>query len=405
MKDFYDVVVIGSGMGGLVAANIMAREGKSVCVLEKNNQYGGNLQTFVRERTIFDTGVHYIGGLDQGQNLFRYFEYLDILDGLELKKLDEDGFDLITFDDDNTEYPHAQGYENFISKLTTLFPEEENAIRTYCQKLQETCNKFPLYNLEHGKPYHKGADLFRLPAKELIDSLTKNEKLQAVLAGSNLLYAGDPKKTPFYVHALSVNSFIESAYRCADGGSQITKLLVKKLKQHGGEAYKHREVVQLESDGQKVFSAITDQGEKVKGGIFISNIEPKTTLKLVGEQHFRKSFNRRIQNIESTISAFSIHIVLKPETIEYINHNYYHFKNPSKVWTGPEYTQQSWPDAYMVSMGVRKNQGKWADQLTAITYMRFDEVEPWSETFNTVAKKNSRGQTYEEFKRKRPIFF
>lgn len=59
----------------------------------------------------------------------------------------------------------------------------------------------------------------------------------------------------------------------------------------------------------------------------------------------------------------------------------------------------------MVSMGVRKNQGKWADQLTAITYMRFDEVEPWSETFNTVAKKNSRGQTYEEFKAEKADIF
>ena len=405
MKEFYDVVIVGSGMGGLVAANIMAREGKSVCVLEKNNQFGGNLQTFVRERTIFDTGVHYIGGLDEGQNLYRYFEYLDILEGLELRKLDSDGFDRITFDDDLTEYPHAQGYENFIEKLAFLFPEEEAGIKAYCDKLREICNRFPLYKLELGKPYHKDSDLFKIPAKGFIDSLTKNEKLQAVLAGSNLLYAGDPDKTPFYVHALSVNSFIQSAYRCADGGSQITKLLIRKLKEHGGEAYKHQEVVKFESDGEKIVSAKTEQGHIVKGSIFISNIEPKTTLKLAGEEHFRKSFNRRVQSIEGTISAFSLHIVLKPESFKYLNYNYYHFKDPSKVWTGPEYTQESWPDTYMVSMGVRKNQGEWADQLTAITYMRFDEVEPWAGTFNTVTNKNSRGQTYEEFKNDKAEIF
>ena len=398
MKEYYDVVVIGSGMGGLVAANIMAREGKSVCVLEKNNQYGGNLQTFVRERTIFDTGVHYIGGLDKGQNLYRYFEYLDILDGLELKKLDVDGFDLITFDDDNNEYPHSQGYNNFVEKLAKQFPEEKEAINTYCDKLREICNRFPLYKLEEGKPYHKDSDLFRLPAKAFIDSLTENKKLSAVLAGSNLLYAGDPEKTPFYVHALSVNSFIQSAYRCADGGSQITKMLIRKLKENGGEAYKHHEVINFETEDQKIISASIKNGKKIKGDLFISNIEPKTTLKIAGEHNFRKPYNRRIQNIESTISAFSIHIVLKPESFKYLNHNYYHFRDPSKVWTGPEYTQESWPDTYMVSMGARKNQGEWGDQLTAITYMRFDEVEPWAKTFNTVAHKNSRGQTYEEFK-------
>lgn len=73
----YDVVIVGSGLGGLVSALLLAMEGKTVCVLEKNNQYGGNLQTFVRDKTIFDTGVHYIGGLAQGQNLYRYFSYLD----------------------------------------------------------------------------------------------------------------------------------------------------------------------------------------------------------------------------------------------------------------------------------------------------------------------------------------
>ena len=401
MKASYDIVIIGSGMAGLVAANIMAREGKSVCVLEKNNQYGGNLQTFVRERTIFDTGEHYLGGLSKGQNLYRYFEYLDILDGLHFKKLNEDGFDIITFDDDETEYPHAQGYENFAKHLIALFPEEEKAIHAYCEKLQEICNKFPLYNLEVGKPYQNDPDIFQLTAKEYIASITENKKLRSVLAGSNLLYAGDPDKTPVYVHALSINSYIESAYRCADGGSQITKLLIRRLKEHGGEAYKHQEVVNFECVDKKIVSVTTKKGITVKGDLFISNIEPKTTLKMVGEAHFRKSYNSRIQDLESTISAFSIHVVLKPNSFPYQNKNYYHFKDPNKVWTAHHYTQESWPETYMVSMGVRKNQNEWGDQLTAITYMRYDEVAPWADTFNTVANKNERGQTYEEFKKEK----
>jgi all-trans-retinol 13,14-reductase len=48
MKEQYDVVIVGSGLGGLVSAIILAKEGYSVCVLEKNNQYGGNLKTFFR---------------------------------------------------------------------------------------------------------------------------------------------------------------------------------------------------------------------------------------------------------------------------------------------------------------------------------------------------------------------
>ncbi|MFS4445579.1 phytoene desaturase family protein [Maribacter sp. 2307UL18-2] len=405
MKTYYDVVIIGSGMGGLVAANILAREGRSVCVLEKNNQFGGNLQTFVRERTIFDTGVHYIGGLSEGQNLYRYFDYLGILEGLEFKQLNTDGFDIITFDNDPMEYPHAQGYDNFRKQLVERFPDEEKAIQTYCDKLQEICTKFPLYNVENGKPYSNDPDIFQQSAKDFIDSITDNEKLRAVLGGSNLLYAGEPDRTPIYVHALSCNSYIESAYRCADGGSQITKLLIRKLKEHGGEAFKHSEVVDIECVDKQIVSVKTAKGDVVLGEHFISNIEPKHTLTLVGEEHFRKAYTRRIQELESTISAFSIHIVLKPETFKYLNKNYYHFKDHRSIWKAHEYTEDSWPETYMLSMGARKNQGEWGDQLTAITYMRYEEVAQWEDTFNTVAHKNSRGQTYEQFKLEKAELF
>ncbi|PIQ15081.1 MAG: all-trans-retinol 13,14-reductase, partial [Flavobacteriales bacterium CG18_big_fil_WC_8_21_14_2_50_32_9] len=60
-KKEYDFVIIGSGLGGLACAYILASEGYSVVVLEKNHQIGGNLQVFSRDKCIFDTGVHYIG--------------------------------------------------------------------------------------------------------------------------------------------------------------------------------------------------------------------------------------------------------------------------------------------------------------------------------------------------------
>ncbi len=405
MKEHYDVVIIGSGLGGLVSALIMAKEGRSVCVLEKNNQYGGNLQTFVREKTIFDTGVHYIGGLSKGQNLYKYFNYLGIYENLKLQKLDEDGFDIISFDGDNNEYRHAQGYENFQDSLIEQFPKEEEGIRQYCYELIKTCNKFPLYNLTLGKPYFDDQEMFALSAQEHINSFTNNKKLRAVLVGSNLLYAGEADKTPFYVHALSVNSYIESAYRCVNGGSQISKSLIRKLKENGGEAYKHYEVVKFGYEDKKITSVHTKNGKEIKGDLFISNIEPKVTLKLVGIDKFRKSYTNRIEQIESTVSAFSLHIVFKPNTFKYINHNLYHFKDHNRVWNGHDYTEKTWPESYMVSMGVKKNMDGWADQLTAITYMRYEEVKQWEDTFNTVAHKNDRGQTYTEFKAARTETF
>jgi phytoene dehydrogenase-like protein len=398
MKAHYDVVIIGSGLGGLVSANILAKEGFSVCVLEKNNQYGGNLQTFVREKTIFDTGVHYIGGLSKGQNLYQYFKYLNIIDDLNLKKLDEDGFDIVTFDDDENEYKHAQGYDNFIKNLLVKFPEEKIAISTYCDKLKEICEKFPLYRLKHGNPYFENSDVFSLKAKTYINSLTNNTKLQAVLAGTNFLYAGDGERSPFYVHALTVNSYIESAYRCINGGSQISKILIRRLKENGGDAFNHHEAIKFGFKNNKINSVFTKNGKEIEGDLFISNIEPKLTLRLVGEDKFRKAYYNRIINIESVIAGFSLYIVLKPNSFKYQNKNYYHIKNHHKIWDVQKYTEKSWPEGYMASMGVNKKTDEWGDSLTVMTYMKFEEVEPWANTFNTVANKNDRGQSYEEFK-------
>ena len=84
-----------------------------------------------------------------------------------------------------------------------------------------------------------------ISAKKFIESITENKKLQAVLAGNNMLYAGSGEATPFYIHALTVNSYIESAWRCLDGGSQISKILARNISNAGGQIIKNREVKKL----------------------------------------------------------------------------------------------------------------------------------------------------------------
>jgi len=400
VKEKYDVVIIGSGLGGLVSAIILAKEGYSVCVLEKNNQFGGNLQTFVRDKTIFDTGIHYIGGLDKGQNLYNYFKYIGIMDDLNLKRMDEDAYDVITFGDDTQQYPHAQGYDNFVKQLAKFFPDEEENLKAYCQKLIETCNSFPLYNLQEPVEGYDTSK-FSENAKQYIDELTQNEKLRAVLAGSNFLYAGIADKSPFYVHALSVNSYMQSSWRCINGGSNITRQLIKQLKKYGGETYKYKEVVGFGSEGEKITSARIKTGEEVFGNIFISNIEPKTTLKMVGPEKFRKAYYNRVQSLECVGSAFSLYLVFKPKTFKYLNHNYYHFKDSTRVWKAMECTEESWPEGYMASMNVTGKQDEWAESMTLITFMDFNEVKQWENTFNTTAEEADRGAAYNAFKERK----
>ncbi len=401
MTKEFDVVVIGSGLGGLVSSVILAMEGYKVCVLEKNNQFGGNLQTFVRDKTIFDTGVHYIGGLDKGQNLYKYFKYLGIMDDLKLQRMNPDGFDIVTFDNDEIEYPYAQGYDNFVETLGTYFPQERKAIQMYVDRIKEMCDSFPLYNLKSGEGYLGNFELLSEKAKDFINSLTENEKLRSVLAGTNFLYAGDGNKTPLYVHALSVNSYIESAWRCINGGGQIAKLLIRKLKRYGSSVYKYQEVSEFMFDEDKLMGVKTIRGDEFLASLFVSNIEPKRTLEMLGANHVRKSYSNRIKSVESTISAFSAYIVFKPESFPYMKKNYYHFRDYKKVWDGLYYTKSSWPEGYMISMNANAKSTKWAEGMTVLTYMRYEEVKTWEHTFNTVADENERGARYDKFKKEK----
>lgn len=397
MKKEYDILVIGSGLGGLVSALVLAKEGLKVCVLEKNNQYGGNLQTFSRDKLIFDTGVHYLGGLSKGQNLNRFFSYLEIMDELELHKMDEDGYDRISFDDENIEYPHAQGYENFVEQLSAYFPEERDNLENYCEEIQYVCSQFPRYHVVGKESYNE--EILHLNTRRFIESVTQNKTLQAVLLGSNFLYAGDSENVPFYVHALTVNSYIQSAYKCVKGGSQISKLLIRKLRQYGAEVHKHSEVSEfIFNENNTLASVKTKSGKEYAAKQFISNVEIRSTIKLIGEDRLKKSFLNRVLSWKPVSSCFSVYIVLKPHCLPNFNYNIYHYSSEDQVWNAYRYKKEAWPETYMLSSTPSKHHPEFAESFTAISYMDFDEVKQWENTVNTFADGHERGVQYEKFK-------
>lgn len=397
MKKQYDILVIGSGLGGLVSALILAKEGLKVCVLEKNNQYGGNLQTFSRDKLIFDTGVHYLGGLSKGQNLHHFFSYLEIINGLELEKMDENGYDKITFGEDEIEYPHAQGYDNFVEQLSKYFPDERENLENYCEEIQRVCNYFPRYNVVGQNNYNE--EILHLNTRRFIESITSDKKLQAVLLGSNFLYAGDSENIPFYVHALTVNSYIQSAYKCVKGGSQISKLLIRKLREYGADIHKHSEVSEMIFNENNILNSVkTVHGKEYFAKQFISNIEIRSLIRLIGEKRLKKSFLNRILSWEPVSSCFSVYLVLKPNLIPNFNYNIYHFSSEEMVWNAFKYKKENWPETYMLSSTPAKQYPEFAESLTAISYMDFDEVKEWQNTFNTIADEHERGKQYEKFK-------
>lgn len=387
-------------MGGLVCGDLLSKEGYTICVIEKNKQIGGCLQTFVRDKVIFDSGVHYIGGLDKGQNLYQLFQYLGIMGKLKLQRMDEDAFDKIIISNDDNEYAFAQGYDNFIQKLIQYFPGEEKAISAYCDKIQEVCSKFPLYNLDEKGGFEEKQSVLDIDTKAFIESLTGNRKLQAVLAGNNVLYAGIGDETPFYIHALILNSYIQSSWKCVDGGSQIARLMAKNIRTNGGTIMRNTEVTKIVEENGKASYVQLQDGTKLHAKHFISNLHPAKTLQLTDTNLWKQAYKNRIQNLKDTISCFIVNIVLKKDSFPYHSHNYYYHEE-DHLWNQAEYTEDNWPLGYAFFVSASSKHKEYADGITLFTYMHYDDVSEWKESFNTVLSEQSRGESYDAFKQRK----
>ncbi|UXP30751.1 NAD(P)/FAD-dependent oxidoreductase [Reichenbachiella agarivorans] len=397
IKDKYDVVIIGSGMGGLSCGMMLAMEGKSVCILEKNAQIGGTLQTFKRDGGKFDTGVHYVGGLDEGQPLYPYFKYMDIYKDIDVMKLDENAYDIITFGGDDNQYPHAQGYENFKNQLLKFFPDEEANLDRYIHDIKALCKKFALYNVYDLPEKVNELEYMYDGATQRINQYTSNPKLQQVLAGSNLLYAGEENKTPFYVHALIINSYMMSAYKFQHGGSQISRSLNYSIKDLGGTIVRNAEVTSINHNDTSVESVTLQDGRQIKGDIFISNVHPTETIKLMDQSLMRKSYTSRISGLENTVSVFTLYLVMKPKTVKYINSNFYNFRE-DKVWGLTDYKLEDWGKDFAVFFLPDNKNPEYTSVITVMAYMKMEEMTPWINTFNTTTQVSDRDESYQNFK-------
>ncbi|MEG0033920.1 MAG: NAD(P)-binding protein, partial [Mucinivorans sp.] len=94
MENRFDVVIIGSGLGGLECGVILSKEGYKVCIVEQSAVFGGCFQSFSRSGRSIDTGIHYMGSMGEGQIMRQYLKYFGIFDSLDIVKLDDE-FDVI----------------------------------------------------------------------------------------------------------------------------------------------------------------------------------------------------------------------------------------------------------------------------------------------------------------------
>ncbi|MEI7596286.1 MAG: NAD(P)-binding protein [Bacteroidota bacterium] len=390
----FDVVIIGGGLGGLLCGNILSREGLSVCIIEKNNKIGGCIQSFAKNKTIFNTGLNYTESLGKDEVLYQYFKYFQIIDKLKIQQLDTNAFEKISFEGDENEYPFAQGADNFVDTLSEYFPKEKQNLKKYINTLNEVCQSSIFYSFETTN--HKSTNDYSLitKASEFLKKSTPDKKLQQILGGMNSLYAGVENKTPLYMHALINYSFIKSAWRLIDGSSQLASSISKVITNNGGIIMRSSKVISISGENSEIEYVELDNKEKILAKKIISNLHPSTTLKLVEQKFNKKAFQERVNSLDNTIGMFSLYIVLKKDKFPYINFNHHHFSE-TNVWT-TNYDEKKWPEHYMLYTPASSKSNKWADGLIVMTYMNYNDVKKWE---NSTLE--NRGDEYLEFKEKK----
>ncbi len=394
----FDVVIIGSGLGGFLCGLILSKAGYSVCIVEKHNQPGGNTQTFKRKSCTFSTGMHYAGSLEDGQLLNKVFKYLNILDKIKLKKLNEKCFEKIFIENDQYCYP--MGFENFKNSLINYFPSEKQAIIKYTEKLKTIWDNVDILNL---RPV-KASDFMNFGhinenAYHYIESLSKNKKLKALLAATNGLYAGDKNKTPMYIHGIINAFFINSAWKIDEGKAGLTSALKSQFENFGGTILTKKEVSRIVCNEKKATAVTTTDGDTIYGNHFISNIHPYNTVKIADKNLLRKVYIKRLENLENSISCFGLYIVLKKNALKHINSNIY-YSSTTDVWGVNSYDPKNWPKGFICYTTPDQNNDKYAESATAITYMKYDEVKKWEDTYI-----GNRGDDYKSFKNQKASKF
>ncbi|MDR1654185.1 MAG: NAD(P)/FAD-dependent oxidoreductase [Prevotellaceae bacterium] len=387
------VIIVGSGLGGLVCGYILAKNGFRVTVLEKNGQAGGCLQTFSRGGVKFETGMHYIGSMDRGQTLYKFFNYLSLLPDIQLSRLNTDCYDIISIG--GQKFPFANGKENFVQTLAEFFPQEKENLQKYFDVVSDVAQKSPLYSLNFSNsPVFLNAGYIQQSANGFIESATDNSLLQSVLSGNVPLYAGVYGKTPLYIHALITHFYNNSAFRIVGGSDIIVRSLANSIKKMGGEVLTNKEVTKINCNSANAVSVSLKSGDTFSADFFISNTHPVRMLELLDTNLIRKAYRHRIQELSNTTGIFTVYIRFKKGTMPYLNSNFYFYKNENTAWNSVNYDPKAYPDSFLYMHQCTQSDQIFAEGAVLMAYMNFEEVERWKGT-----KTGSRGADYKDFKR------
>src|ERR1700686_4615942 len=253
----YDAIVIGSGIGGLAFASIMAKLRKwRVLILERHFKIGGFTHTFTRPGGwSWDVGLHYVGDMGEGMMGRRLFDL--ITEGRVKWNPLPDVYDVFVYP--NLQIRACKGEANLRSTLTGVFPKERANIEGYFRDLGSATSWANRYFAAKAMPpllawmiravNRFTADLPLEVTQQYLKKRFGDARLRAVVTSQWADYGLPPSLSAFATHAVIVSHYLNGAWYPDGGAGEIARATGSVIRAAGGEILPSHEVTRILVEG------------------------------------------------------------------------------------------------------------------------------------------------------------
>jgi len=376
-----NIIVIGSGIGGLSVGILLSILNFQVTIVEKNPLPGGLMRSYRRNDIDCPVGVHYVGALGNNEPLGIMFHALGIPVEELFVPMGENGIiDRYIFDDLTFDLPTS--IDALEDSLRKTFPQDKPALNFIMTNLREISGKMVdlSFLLSQGNPF-QNMDYYQ-PMGELLDSLGTSAGLRAVLAVPCNLIGVPLDDCPVIFHHMVLASYLFSSWRLKESGSKMTDIFVNRFEELGGKLILNDGVKKISSAEGKVAGVILESDTALSADCVVAAIHPKTLLRLLDKDVLRDSHQRRIQGLKETEGVIAVQVSVDAATHPAIDYNIYRLHRDEKgvIQDGVFYQ-------------VKGTNSPGVNLLSIITKSLYSD---WSQWQNTSTGK--RGREYEERK-------
>ena len=326
MSNDYDVIVIGSGMGGMTTATALSRLDHKVLLLEQAQTIGGLTHAFSRNGFTWDVGLHYCGLFGHDQPAGRI---LDWLSGgtIEFRSVGT-VYDTLHFPD-GFEVSVARPAEAYKMELKDRFPDNASEIDTYFEALQSAVSAMHLVSTERAlaEPFRSAhrwwnkKEIQRWCGRttgEVIADIITDPKLAAVLSAQWGTYGGKPKEGSFAVHGNVMSHYLDGAGYPVGGAAAIAKGLVPVIEAAGGSARANTPVGAILVEEGKAIGVRTSSGEEFNAPVIVSAVGAGETVKrLLPQEICRQQWAGEVADFKPSVCHFEIFLGFEGDIARY----------------------------------------------------------------------------------------